>query len=320
MPTPYSVKDSTRDGHATVVLASHGAELEAELVPGVGMVCCSLRHAGEELLAQRGGLAKYAETGSTMGIPLLYPWANRLGGFEYEAAGKEIDLDPESPLIRKDPNGLPIHGLLNAWPHWEVTDRTAAGDGARLTARLDFAAHEDLMAGFPFPHVLELEATLAGSALTITTRIKPAGGTKVPVAFGFHPYLRLPGVDRADWQVAIPARRQLELDDRQLPTGRSDPVRIEPGPLDGRSFDDAFGDLARPPRFVLWGGGRRLVVEFAKGYPFAQVYGPAGQELICFEPMTAPTNALATGDSRLRLAEPGLGFSASFVVAVEAAR
>ena len=320
MPAPYSVKDSTRDGYATVVLASHDAELEAELVPGVGMICCSLRHAGEELLAQRGGLAKYAESGSTMGIPLLYPWANRLGGFEYEADGKQVELDPGSPLIRKDPNGLPIHGLLGASPHWEVTEQTAADEGARLTARLDFAAHEELMAAFPFPHVLELEATLAGSALTITTRIKPAGDSKVPVAFGFHPYLRLPGVERADWQMAVPARRQLELDDRLLPTGQSTPVRIEPGRLNGRSYDDAFGDLARPPRFVLWGGGRRLVVEFAKGYPFAQVYGPADQELICFEPMTAPTNALVTGGSRLRLAEPGLGFSASFVVAVEAAR
>ena len=317
---PYSVEDSTRDGFDTVVLASAGARLEAELVPGVGMVCCSLRHAGDELLAQRGGLKKYAETGSTFGIPLLYPWANRLGGFSYEVDGRRVDLDPDSPLIRKDPNGLPIHGLLNASPHWEVTDRTAAHDGARLRARLDFAAHEDLMAAFPFPHALELEATVAGSALTIATRVEPTGDAKVPIAFGLHPYLRLPDVARADWQIAVPARRQLELDDRLLPTGASRPVRIEPGPLGGRSFDDAFADLARPPRFVLWGGGRRLVVELAKGYPFAQVYGPDDQELICFEPMTAPTNALLTGGPSLRMAEPGLGFSASFVVAVEAAR
>ena len=320
MLAPYSVKDSTRDDFDTVVLGSADSGLEAEFVPGVGMVCCSLRHAGDELLAHRGGLMKYADVGSTMGIPFLYPWANRLGGLDYEVEGKRVELDPDSRLVRTDPNGLPIHGLLNGSPHWEVYDRTAADDGARLAARLDFAAHDDLMAAFPFPHVVELEATLAGSALTITTRVKPSGDLGVPVAFGFHPYLKLPGVERADWQVAIPARRQLELDDRLLPTGQSRPVRIEPGPLGGRSFDDAFGDLARPPRFVLWGGGRRLVVEFAKGFPFAQVYGPADQELICFEPMTAPTNTLVTGGPHLRHAEPGLGFSASFVVAVEAAR
>jgi galactose mutarotase-like enzyme len=44
------------------------------------MVCCSLRHRGDELLGQRRGLAAYAATGSTMGIPFLHPWANRLDG------------------------------------------------------------------------------------------------------------------------------------------------------------------------------------------------------------------------------------------------
>src|SRR5437870_12250205 len=120
--TPYSVSESSFDGHATVLLRSEDARVEAEFAPQIGMICCSLRHAGEELLAQRGGLTRYAEVGSTMGIPLLYPWANRLSGFSYEAAGRRVDLDPDSPLLRKDPNGLPIHGLLNASPHWVVSD------------------------------------------------------------------------------------------------------------------------------------------------------------------------------------------------------
>src|SRR3954452_9313776 len=118
---PYSVSESSFEGHPTVVLGSEDARVEAEFAPSVGMICCSLRHAGEELLAQRGGLARYAEVGSTMGIPLLYPWANRLSGFSYEAAGRRVELDPESALIRKDPNGLPIHGLLNASPDWFVS-------------------------------------------------------------------------------------------------------------------------------------------------------------------------------------------------------
>ncbi len=51
------------------------------------MICCSLRHRGEELLAQVGGLAEYEHDGHTMGIPLLYPWANRLAAFDYGPAG-----------------------------------------------------------------------------------------------------------------------------------------------------------------------------------------------------------------------------------------
>ena len=58
-------------------------ELEATFHPELGMVGSSLRHRGEELLGQRGGLAKYASAGSSFGIPLLHPWANRLGSWEY---------------------------------------------------------------------------------------------------------------------------------------------------------------------------------------------------------------------------------------------
>lgn len=320
MRAPYSVRESSVDGHATVVLSSEDAGLEAELAPGVGMICCSLRHQGEELLGQRGGLARYAETGSTMGIPLLHPWANRLSGFSYEAAGRRVELDPDSPLLRKDPNGLPIHGLLNASPHWVVSDASGEAGGARLAARLDFAAHEELLAAFPFPHAIELVAIVSGSGLTIATTIEATGEVPVPVAFGFHPYLRLPGVPRPRWQAAFPVRRRLELDERLIPTGRSEPVRIEPGPLGERSFDDAFCELDRPPRFALWGGGRRMVIELAKGYEFAQVFGPSDQELICFEPMTAPTNALVDGSPGMRYVEPGRRFTATFLLAVEAAR
>ena len=48
------------------------------------MVCRSLRYDQVELLELRRGLETYAEAGKTMGIPLLYPWANRLDRFGYE--------------------------------------------------------------------------------------------------------------------------------------------------------------------------------------------------------------------------------------------
>ena len=71
----------------TVRLSDDEAQLEATFVPGAGMICCSLRHRGEELLAQEGGLAEYEHDGHTMGIPLLYPWANRLAAFDYRIRG-----------------------------------------------------------------------------------------------------------------------------------------------------------------------------------------------------------------------------------------
>ena len=76
--------------------------------------------------------------------------------------------------------------------------------------------------------------------LTIALTVAAAGNVPVPVSFGFHPYLRLPGVERDEWEVEIPVGERLLLDSRMLPSGEREPVRIDPGPLAGRTFDDAF--------------------------------------------------------------------------------
>jgi aldose 1-epimerase len=279
------------------VIELASGDLTAVFAPEVGMVGCSLRHEGEELLGQRGGLAKYRETGSSFGIPLLHPWANRLDG------------DVESPRVRRDPNGLPIHGLLTASPYWELV---SAGEN-RLSAALDFAAHDDLMGGFPYPHELRIDAGLADGRLTITTSLRATGDEPVPIAFGWHPYLTLPGVPRAEWEVELPVRRRAELDGRGLPSGRTEAVAPEPGPLGDEEYDDLFPVLAQPAVFALEGGGRRIELAFEAGYPVAQVYAPPDQDFICFEPMTAPTNALVSGDG-LRHAGPGETFTASFLI------
>ena len=92
----------------------------ATFVPEAGMVCCSLRHRGEELLGQRGGLRSYVASRATMGIPFLHPWANRLGAERFELAGRELNLELEDLPLKRDERGLPIHGLLGAAPGWRV--------------------------------------------------------------------------------------------------------------------------------------------------------------------------------------------------------
>ena len=42
-------------------------------------------------------------------------------------------------------------------------------------------------------------------------------------------------------------------------------------------------------------GGRQIEVSFGQGFPYAQVYAPDDDDVIAFEPMTAPTNALVSG-------------------------
>ena len=304
------------DGIPALTLGSRDADgLEATFVPSADMVGCSLRYRGEELLGQRGGLRVYIAERSTMGIPLLYPWANRLARTHFTVAGEEVDLD-DAMTVTRDANGLPMHGMLNAAVGWRVDRHQEIDDGGLIAASYDFSGHPELMAAFPFPHEVLFQATLRGRTLTISTAVEATGDRSVPVAFGYHPYLRLPHVERSAWEVEMPVTERLELDERMLPTGKRSPVTVEGGRLGSRTFDDAYVAPGADEPFVLAGDGRRIEVAFGDGYRFAQVYAPPDDDVVAYEPMTAPTNALVEGGPDLPVLEPGERYEASFSIAV----
>jgi aldose 1-epimerase len=302
------------DGYTALVLGGDGADhIEASFVPSAGMVGCSLLHGGEELLGLRGGLATYVAERSTMGIPLLHPWANRVASRRFSVAGRRVDLWAHPGLYTLGPTGHPIHGLLAAAGGWSVERHEDTPEGPRLSADFDFGAREDLMTVFPFPHRIRVEAVIADQTLTITTTVGASGEVPVPIAFGYHPYFRLPGLARNTWAVEIPVSERVVLDVDELPTGEREAADVPAGPLGSRTFDDEFLAPANP--FVLEGGGRRIEASFGQGYPFAQVYAPDDDDVIAFEPMTAPTNALVNGRD-LRLLQPGESYEASFSITV----
>src|SRR5699024_8343966 len=126
------------------------------------------------------------------------------------------------------------HGLLTAIGGWEVERHLESEDGGELVAGFDFGAHVLLMEAFPFAHRVELRAELTGAELTIATTVHAGEDGPVPISFGFHPYLRLPRVPRAEWVIEAPVRERLLLDERGLPTGEREVVAIPPGPLADR--------------------------------------------------------------------------------------
>jgi aldose 1-epimerase len=307
-----TVEHHVVDGFDAVTLAA--GTLEATFIPGLGMVGASLRHVGEELLDRRAGLRAYRDTGAVMGLPLLHPWANRLARDELIVGHRRVRL-PGPPLVSRDQHGLPIHGLLGAHSGWSVHEADADGHAARLIARLDFAADARLMTAFPFGHELVLEATLTAGALRIATTVRATRGVAVPIAFGFHPYLRIPRVGRADWRVQMPARRHLELDELGIPTGHGKWESAADFQLADASFDDGYDGIDDGAVFSVAGGGREIRASFDAGFPAAQVFSPPGAPFICFEPMTAPTNALCSGMG-LRTVAPGDAFTAVFTIGV----
>jgi aldose 1-epimerase len=297
------------DPRVVELIAPEG-DLTARFATHAGMVGCSLRHRGEELLGLGGGLDAYIHQGAVFGIPLLYPWANRLGGWAYEACGRSVELDRGSPLLHGDEHCLPIHGALAAASSWRLIDR----GGSWLRAELDFGAHPELLAVFPYPHVLELAIRLAGDTLTVDTTVT-ARDSAVPLSFGFHPYLAPPRAARGDWWVELPARTALALDGRGLPTGGATELAAATFALGTRTYDDLFA-VAPGSRFSVAASGRRATVEMTAGYRYAQVFAPPDQAVICFEPMTAPVDALRSHDG-LRSVPAGGKARATFTLRVE---
>src|SRR5215468_9848289 len=149
-------KSVEKDAAACTLIAG---DLEAVFLPAHGMLGASLRHKGAQILRRVGELQAAAAKGSTAGIALLHPWANRLDGIRFRAAGREVQLETSSPLLHFDMHGLPMHGVPWSRLTWEPVE----SQRNRLSARLEWSRKE-LLDIFPFPHRIELTATLSPEA------------------------------------------------------------------------------------------------------------------------------------------------------------
>lgn len=312
----------------------------ATIAPRAGLCVVSLVAGGRELLALPAPLAEFLATTRTGGIPLLYPWANRLRGDDLTVRGRRLGLR-DSPWCHRDEHGRPIHGLLLRWPEWSIdaVDAEGAGErnaaasrpgalaseaietvvagasreaapGASIQASLDWSTHDELMRAYPFAHRLAVRFDLTASALTISTTIH-ALDDAVPVSFGWHPYLALRGPTSAR-RVHLPDRAAIALDESRLPIP-ADSAKPSPAgdePLGVRALDALFASIADGASVEITDGASHLIVEFARGYDHMQLYAPMHADFACVEPMTAPIVALDDGASRT--VAPGGSFTATW--------
>ena len=288
-------------------------DLEAVFLPDHGMLGASLRHTGVEILRRVEDLEGAAVRGSSAGIPLLYPWANRLSEPRYRVLGQEVVLDESSLLLHFDEHGLPMHGV--PWPllRWVVSEKRQDF----MAAQLDWFS-SDLLALFPFRHRVELAVTLRPDGLTLETTVVASSAGPVPVSFGFHPYFGFAEPSRANWHLQLPAMRKLSLDGRGIPTGDEEPFGGFNAKLGGNNFDDGFALMDEQTTFSAIGATCKVSVELLAGYRYAQVFAPKDKDYIALEPMTAPANAL-TGGRGLRFVPPGERFRAVFRIHIDRA-
>lgn len=294
---PYSASKTVIDGVEVVKLADERRRVEVSIAASIGNLAYEMKVNGKNAFwTPFKSVAEMKAKPALCGNPFLAPWANRLDQDAFFANGKKYTLNPELGNFRRDGNQKPIHGMLAFSPLWQVVDMKADGESARVTSRLEFWRYPGLMAQFPFAHTLEMTYRLADGKLEVETSLENHSTQPMPVAVGYHPYFQVHDAPRDQWTVHVAAREHLKLSAQLIPTGERSPVTLpDPVSLDGNQLDDVFSGLVRGSdgRAEFWvrGKNEKVSVTYGPKYTVAVIYAPPGRGFICFEPMSAVTNA-----------------------------
>jgi len=293
----YSAKTATVDGVEVVVLTDTARKTEVTVAPSIGNMAYRMMVNGKNALwIPYENLGEMKAKPAMGAVPFLAPWANRLDQDGYYANGKKYQLNPDLANFRRDGNQKPIHGLLVYSSLWHVTAMKADSNGAWVTSRLDFWKYPELMEQFPFAHTIEMTYRLARGALEVETTLQNQSTEPMPVGIGFHPYFQVHDAPRDEWRVHVAARDKLTLSPQLIPTGERTPVQLpDPVLLGTVQLDDVFSNLKTGAdgraEFSVHGKNEKVTVTYGPKYTVAVVYAPPGKGFICFEPMSAITNA-----------------------------
>lgn len=292
----------------------------AKILPQVGFNCFSYAPVidGElvELLWSSPDFAATGEKPMASGIPILFPYAGRIGGTKLNYAGREW------PLVIDPRLGFAIHGFVYNRP-WRVVAQSPAAATAEFHAATDEPALLDL---WPADFRIRICYEIGHVGLSCSLVVDNPGDRPLPFGLGTHGYFRLPLGNfgkRDECRLIVPAANYWELDG-MLPTGRKLPAEGPRGVSGGLAFgesklDDVFTDLSAASGRVVCRlldavNERRFSLIFDEAFRHCVVFNPPHREAICIEPYTAAPDAFALAeggiDAGLRVLQPGESFGA----------
>jgi aldose 1-epimerase len=244
---------------------------------------------------------------------VLVPWPNRVKDGRWILDGKTEELALTEPA-----RSNAIHGLLRYTAYHPV-------EIGRHSVVLAATVYPQL--GYPFLLDTSVRYDLGDDGLRVTHTIANAGESAAPVAIGSHPYIRIGDVATGELTVKVNAATHVDVDDRLNVTGTS---AVDGGPYDLRQgrriaelhLDDGWADVAvengRGEHTIHAPDGRSVAMWGDENFRYVQVYTSrdfrsetVSDVAIAIEPMTAPANALNSGES-LRWLEPGEEWTAQW--------
>lgn len=290
----YSARVETVGGREVVVLSGETSGARAVVLPGVGFNLFELRlpSAGgvHSVVASRPEWPEDASHPTKNGIPILFPFPNRIAGAEFEFEGRRYELEANKP-----PNA--IHGFATQ-AAWDVAEMGANGKSAWVEGnfRISRNAPGDLKR-WPSDAEIVVRYTLAGSWLKLEASVRNVGSGPLPWGFGIHPYFHLPispEGDPARTRIVLPAREFWVLDEA-IPTGERRSVETEPR-LDfraGRSMKGAELDDVLTGLEYEGEEGRVRLIDESIGVELRMSFDRVFRDLVVFTPPTGGGRVLA---------------------------
>ncbi|MCI0683863.1 MAG: aldose 1-epimerase [Gemmataceae bacterium] len=310
----FRVRQETRTNalsrDPTVWVLDDGQGSCVEIWPALGFNAYRWCVAGEEILYRDA--AFFDELKPTRsGIPILFPFPNRIraGRFTWEGKSYQLPLNDSA-------GANAIHGFVVRRP-WRVTGDGADAGQAWVTAEFDSARDAaDAVDLWPAAYLLRITYRLMAGEVRIEAAVENPAPTPLPFGLGYHPYFRVAPFGGDQACIDIEAGTQWKLVDN-LPTGATlacNRTQQERRFADVH-FDDLFTDVPFSRRDTRDCGamesaeGRRLVVEAARDFRELVVFTPPHRQAICFEPYTCITDAINLHqqgiDTGLQVLAPG---------------
>ncbi|MGL1930487.1 MAG: hypothetical protein OCC45_01860 [Desulfotalea sp.] len=224
----------------------------------------------------------------------LFPFANRIKDGKYDFKSKSYKL----PINTSQDNNA-IHGLIYD-KCFDISDKIIEEDFCQLKLTYNSKGEP----GYPFFFKLEQIYTLhARDGFKCSTKVTNLHDEEIPVAHGWHPYFKFPDAKIDELTLQFPAKDILELDNRNIPTGKTLPyAQFNTEKKIAKTKIDSCFSLERKNKAVISLSYPQKKIRLdiwqetgKQKYNYLQIYTPPHRNSIAVEPMTSPGNSFNNG-------------------------